>query len=187
MKLPKINSFKIPKIKIYGIDVIKNFLFFTSFIVLTLFSIGLIIAPSIRIFKKNQNEYYKTKTEFEHLKNRYLEKSLTLKKLQKENKKVILALKRDFNKKNFKSFASKYMNILNIKEINSSAYQNIFLKTSYMVDAVIKNPKNFYDFLDALKDYKYVIRAYFPVNFEKKEESIALTFKIEQYKIKKQK
>jgi hypothetical protein len=184
MKLPNINfSFKLPKIKIYGIDIIKNFLFFTLFIILTLFSIGLIIAPAIRTFKKNQNEYYKIKSEFETLKNIYLEKNKELKKLQKENKKIIMALNRNFNKNNFINFASQFMNITNIKEINSSIYKNDFIKTSYMIDAIIKSPKNFYDFIDALKNYKYVIRAYFPVNFEKKEESIALSFQIEHYKI----
>jgi hypothetical protein len=188
MKLPKINlSFKIPKIKIYGIDVIKNFLFFTLFIFLTLLSIGLIIAPSIRFFKKNQNEFYKIKSEFDTLKEHYLQKNEELKKLKKENSKIIAALKRDFDKNNFKIFASKFMNITNIKEINSSVYKNNFIKTSYMVDAIIKSPKNFYDFIDALKNYKYVIKAYFPVNFEKKEESIALSFKIDHYKVKNEK
>lgn len=186
MKIPKINfSFKLPTVKIYGIDVIKNFLFFALFIFLTLLSIGVLIAPSIRIFKKYQNEYYKTKSEFEELKNTYLQKNKELKKLQKGNRKILAALNRDFDKNNFKNFASKYMNIINVKEINSSIYKNDFIKTSYMVSAIIKTPKNFYDFIDALKNYKYVIRAYFPVNFEKKDESIALTFKIEHYKVKK--
>ncbi|GAX86973.1 conserved hypothetical protein [Lebetimonas natsushimae] len=184
MKLPKLNfSFKLPTIKIYGIDIVKNFLFFTFFIFLTLLSIGVIIAPTIRIFKKYQNEFYKTQSEFNVLKNHYLQKNEELKKLQKMNSKIISALNRDFNKNNFKNFASKFMNITNIREINSSIYKDDFIKTSYMLDAIIKSPKDFYDFIDALKNYKYVIRAYFPVNFEKKEESIALSFKIEHYKI----
>jgi hypothetical protein len=185
MKLPKINfNFKIPKVKIYGIDVIKNFLFFTLFIFLTLLSIGLIIAPSIKTFKKYQSKYYETKSKFNELKNIYMQKNEKLKKLKKQNSKILAAFKRDFNKNNFKNFASKFMNITDIKEINSSVYKKNFIKTSYMVNAIIKSPKNFYDFIDALKNYKYVIRAYFPVDFEKKEESIALKFKIEHYKIK---
>jgi translation elongation factor EF-G len=185
MKLPKLNfQFKLPTVKIYGIDVVKNFLFFTFFIFLTLLSIGLIIAPTIRVFKKYQTEFYKTKSEFDVLKEHYIQKNEELKKLKKTNSKIISALNRDFDEKNFKNFASKFMNITNIKEINSTIYKNDFIKTSYMIDAIIKSPKNFYDFIDALKNYKYVIRAYFPVNFEKKEESIALSFKIEHYKIK---
>ena len=188
MKKPNIKfnlkNIKIPQVKIYGIDVIKNFLFFTLFIVLTLLAIGLIIAPSIKIFKQNQNEYYTTKTSFENTKNRYLQKSTELKKLKKQNRKIILAFKRDFNQKNFILFASKYMDIKNIKEINSSIYKKDFIRTSYLIKAVIQTPQNFYDFIDALKNYKYIIRAYFPVDFEKKNK-IILTFKIEQYRTRK--
>jgi hypothetical protein len=186
MKLPKLKfSFKLPTIKIYGIDVVKNFLFFTFFIFLTLFSIGLIIAPSIKTFKKYQNEFYKTKSDFDFLKKHYLEENRKLNKLKNTNSKIISLLNKDFNEKNFKNFASKFMYIMNIKEINQSNYKNNFIKTSYMIKAVIKSPKNFYDFINALKNYKYLIRAYFPVNFEKKEESISLEFKIEHYKINK--
>jgi len=184
LKKIDIKKIKIPKIEIYGIDVIKNFLFFTLFTVLTLIAIALIIAPSIRLFKKNQNEYYSTKTSFESVKTQYLEKSTELKKLKNRNRKIISAFKREFNQKNFIMFASKYMDIKEIKEINSSIYKKDFIKTSYLIKAVIKSPKNFYDFIDALKNYKYVIRAYFPVDFEKKEK-IILTFKIEQYRVRK--
>ena len=188
MKKPniKINlkNIKIPQIKIYGIDVIKNFLFFTLFIFLTLFSIGLIIAPSIKLFKKNQIEYYKTKNDLKNIKRKYEEKTIELKKLKQQNKKIILAFQREFSKKNFILFASKYMNIKSIKELNTSIYKKEFIKTSYLIKAVIQTPQNFYDFIDALKKYKYIIKAYFPVDFEKKNK-IILIFKIEQYRIKK--
>jgi len=183
--IPKINikTVKIPKIKVYGIDVIKNFLFFTLFIILTLLSIALIIAPSIKIFKQNQNKYYNNKTDFENTQKQYNQKSAKLKKLKQQNRKIILALKRDFDQKNFILFSSKYMNIKNIKELNSSIYKKDFIRTSYLIKAVIQTPQNFYDFIDALKNYKYIIRAYFPVDFEKKN-NIMLTFKIEQYKVR---
>ena len=188
MKKPNIKlnikKITIPEVRIYGIDVIKNFLFFTLFIVLTLLCIAFIIAPSIRVFKQNQNNYYDKKATFEDIKNQYLQKSTELKKLKQQNRKIILAFKRDFNQKNFIMFASKYMDIKNIKEINSSIYKKDFIRTSYIIKALIKTPQDFYDFIDALKTYKYIIRAYFPVDFEK-ENNIILTFKIEQYRVKK--
>jgi len=180
----KINNIKIPQVKIYGIDVIKNFLFFTLFIVLTLLCIAFIIAPSIQVFKQNQSNYYDKKSVFQDVKNQYLQKSTELKKLKQQNRKIILAFKRIFNKKNFILFASEYMDIKNIKEINASIYKKNFIRNSYLIKAVIKTPKNFYDFIDALKNYKYIIRAYFPVDFEKNNK-IILTFKIEQYRVRK--
>jgi hypothetical protein len=129
MNLPKI-SFKLPKVKIYGIDVIKNFLFFTLFIVLTLVFIAFIISPAVHSFKKSKTKYYKAKYSLEITTNEYKEKLLELKKLKNANRKILNALKRDLNKKNFKLFASKYMSISSIKETNSSFYQNDFINAT---------------------------------------------------------
>jgi len=184
LKKIDIQNIKISKITIYGIDVIKNMLFFTLFITLTLISIALIIAPSIRLFKKEQNQYYTAKNTFNNAKKEYLEKAKEVKKLKNQNRKLILAFQRNFNTNSFIVFASQYMHIKQIKEINTSIYKKDFIKTSYLIKAVIQSPKNFYDFIDGLKNYKYIIRAYFPVDFEKKDK-IILTFKIEQYRVKK--
>jgi len=182
MKKPNI-SFKIPKIKIYGIDVIKNFLFFALFIILTLLVIAFIISPAIRSFKKSKKQYYQTKYTLEITTNQYKEKLTELKKLQNSNRKIINALKRDFDKNNFRLFASKYMNVTSIKEINSTVYKKDFLKTTYIMTSKIKSPKNFYDFIDALKNYKSVLRVYFPIDFVKNKENIDLTLKLEHYKL----
>jgi len=180
MKLPKI-SLKIPKIKIYGIDVIKNFLFFTLFIILTLLVIAFIISPAIHKFKSSKALYYQKKYDFEVTTKIYKQKLTELKKLKNANRKILNAMKRKFDANNFKSFVSKYMSISSIKEVNSTVYQKDFLKTTYIMKAKIKSPKNFYDLIDSLKNYKAVLRIYFPIDFIKKEENIDLTLKLEHY------
>jgi len=77
------------------------------------------------------------------------------------------------------------MSISSIKETNSSFYQNDFIKTTYIMKAKINSPKNFYDLIDALKNYKSVLRIYFPIDFIKNKENIDLTLKLEHYKLKK--
>jgi len=183
MKKPNI-SFKLPKIKIYGIDVVKNFLFFAFFIILTLFFIALIISPAVHAFKSSKKDYYQTKYTLQITTNQYKKKLTELKKLQNSNRKILNALKKDFNKNNFKLFASKYMNVLSIKEVNSTVYKKNFLKTTYIMTSKIKSPKNFYDFISALKNYKSVLRVYFPIDFIKNKENIKLTLKLEHYKLK---
>jgi len=181
--MPKI-SFRLPKVKIYGIDVIKNFLFFTLFIVLTLLFIAFVISPAVHSFKKSKTLYYQTKYSLEITTNEYKEKLLELKKLKNANRKVLNAFKRDFDTKNFKMFASKYMSISSIKEVNSTVYDKDFVKTTYIMSAKIKSPKNFYDLIDALKNYKSILRIYFPIDFIKNKENIDLTLKLEHYKLK---
>ena len=70
MKMPTI-KFKLPKIKIYGIDVIKNFLFFFFYIILSIAIIVFILAPSVKIFKKTKQQYFQTKTQFELIQQQY--------------------------------------------------------------------------------------------------------------------
>ncbi len=178
---PKIT---IPKIKIYGIDVIKNFLYFTLYILITLLAIAFIIAPSIRYFKKEQKTYYTQKAVYTQTHNTYISTLDSLNKLKIKDAKIIAAFRRKFDKKDFEKFASKYMRIENIEKNGTKIYKNDFLKTVYFADAAIKSPKNFYDFIDALKDYKYIIKVYFPIDFEKNGKNINLKLKIEHYRLK---
>jgi uncharacterized protein YeeX (DUF496 family) len=180
MKMPKI-SFKIPKIKIYGIDVIKNFMFFTLFIILTLLIIAFVISPAINSFKSSKAVYYQKKYDFEVTTKIYKKKLTELKKLKNTNRKILNAMKRKFDPQNFKSYVSKHMSISSIKEVNSTVYENDFLKTTYIMKAKIKSPENFYDMVDALKNYKAVLRIYFPIDFIKNSENIDLTLKLEHY------
>ena len=185
MKLPfnKINL-KVPQLKIYGIDIIKNSLLFILYIALTLFIIAFIILPSIKTFKKEKNNYFLSNREFEKTKQNYQILLKELSKLQNKNQKILNDFKRDFDENNFKLFAKNYMQVLKIKKSKTSPYKDKFIKTSYMVTAIIKSPKNFYDFIDNLKNYKNVIRVYFPIDFEKVNKEINLTFKIEVYKLR---
>ena len=183
MKMPSI-KFKLPKLKIYGIDVIKNALFFAFYILMTIFIVAFIIAPSVKTFKNSKSKYFLSKQEFEKTTQQYqiLLKELT--KLKNKNLKILNAFKRDFDENNFKLFAKNYMQVLKIKKLKTSPYKDKFIKTSYMVTAIIKSPKNFYDFIDNLQNYKNVIRVYFPIDFEKVNKEINLTFKIEVYKLR---
>jgi len=138
----KLNIPKIPKITIYGIDVIKNFIFFTVFIIITLLVIAFIISPAINNFKSTKKEYFKTKSKLEITTNEYKERMKELKKIKNGNKKI-----------------------------------------TYIVKSAIKTPKNFYDFIDKLKNYKYILRVYFPIEFIKQNKEINLTLKIEHYKL----
>ena len=183
MKIPSI-KFKLPKIKIYGIDVVKNSLFFIFSLILTLIIIAFVIAPSIKTFKYAKAQYFSTQQEFEKVDNEYKKIFNAINTLKNKNQKILNALKRKFDKKNFILFAKNYMQIEKIKELNSSTYKEKFIKTPYLITAIIKSPKNFYDFVDNIKNYKNIIRVYFPIDFEKENEEINLTFKIECYNIK---
>ena len=187
MKMPTISlkKLKLPKIKVYGIDIIKNFLFFFFYIILSLIIIAAILAPSVKLFKKTKKEYYFTKNQFETIQKQYQNIAEQLNSLKSKNQKILLALKRNFDINNFRMFAKDYMKIKSIKKEKTEPYKEKFVKTSYLIDATIKSPKDFYDFIDASKNYKNLIRVYFPFNFVKNKKDINLTFKIDVYNLKK--
>lgn len=186
MKMPTINikKFKLPKVKVYGIDVIKNFLFFFFYVILTLIIIATILAPSVKLFKRTKKEYFIAKNQFEIVQKQYQKTAEELNSLKNKNQKIINALTRKFDINNFKIFAKEYINIKSIKKLKTSPYKEKFVKSSYLIEANIKSPKDFYDFIDASKNYKNLIRVYFPFNFVKENKEINLTFKIEVYKFK---
>ncbi|WP_456470597.1 hypothetical protein [Caminibacter sp.] len=186
IKLNKPNI-KIPKITIYGIDVIKNLGFFALYIIITLLAITLIIAPSIKKFKQTQKKYFEAKYEFNMVNNQYNKTLNELKMLKKENAKILNAFRRDFNINNFKNFASQFMEITSIEKNGTKPFKKDFLTTIYFVKSKINSPKDFYDFIDALKNYKYIVKVYFPINFQKEGKKILLTLKLEHYRLKNSK
>ena len=54
----KLKIHKIPKIEMFGIDIIKNMLFFTLFVVIFLFLLAVIVAPSIKNLKKQKKSIF---------------------------------------------------------------------------------------------------------------------------------
>jgi len=182
LKIPKIP--KIPKIEMFGIDIIKNMLFFTLFVFIFLFLLGVFVTPSIKKFKINKKEYYITQHQLNKSENLLAQKTAQYQKLFKENKRIIFALKREFNKENFTMFARKYMKIKSIKDKNISVYENNFIKKTYIVTAKLNTPVDFYNFVDASKNYKNIIKIYFPIVFKAKNGEINLLYKLEHFKVK---
>jgi hypothetical protein len=179
LKIPKI-----PKITMFGIDIVKNMLFFALFIFVFLFLLGVIVAPSIKKFKSTKTEYIQTKFKLDTSNQKLATTTKEYQKLFKENRKIIFALKREFDKDNFKRFAKPYMQILDIKDKNISVYENKFIKKTYIVTAKLSTPVNFYKFVDASKNYKNILKIYFPIVFKAKNGELNLLFKLEHFKTK---
>jgi len=179
----KLKITKIPRIEIFGIDIIKNFSLFTLFIFIFLLLLATLVAPSIKKFKKEKKNYYITRINYDNSEKELSQILSKYKINSKINRKIILSLKRNFNTLNFKNFANKYMKIQNIKETNSSVYKKYFIKKTYIVTANLNSPKNFYQFVKASKNYKNLIKIYFPIIFKSSNKNILLLYKLETFKV----
>jgi len=171
------------KIDIQNANIIKNLIFLTVFVIISLLAIFFIISPTIDNFKKTKKEYYQTKQKLEIIINEYRKKMKRLRKIKKINKKVLNAFRIGFNEHNFELFASNYMKVHSIKKIDFTKFRKDFIKTTYTIESTVKTPKDFYDFIDAIKSEKYTLRVYFPNKFIKRDKEINLNLKIEYYKL----
>jgi len=177
-------KFAIPRIEVFGIDVIKNMFLFVLFVFMFLLTLGIMVAPSVKKFKKVKKEYYITKMKLDDSNTKVENMLIEYKKLYKENRKIIFSFKREFNKQNFINFAQKYMKIYNLKDLNVSNYKKDFIQKSFLVTADLTTPVNFYKFVNATKNYKNVLRIHFPIVFKAKDGNIKLIYKLEYFQVK---
>jgi hypothetical protein len=177
LKIPKI-----PKVEMFGIDIVKNFLLFLLFFIIFMILLAFVVSPTIKRFKEIKQNYYAKKIKAQDLQSKLDKLTMQYKDLYKKNRKIILAFKMDFNKDAFKIFSSKYMNITNIQDKNISLYQSQFIKKSYIVTANLKSPINFYKFVDATKNTNNIIQIHFPIVFKAKNGDIKLIYKLESFK-----
>jgi hypothetical protein len=181
----KLKTIKIPKVKMFGINIVKNFLLFVLFFIIFIILLVFLVSPTIKKFKEIKHNYYITKLKAQNIQSKLDKLKIEYKKLYKQNRKIILAFKMDFNKEAFKIFSSKYMTITNITLKNKSIYQNQFIKKSYIVTSTLKSPINFYKFVDATKNTNNVLKVNFPIVFKAKNGDIKLIYKLETFKEKK--
>lgn len=180
LKLPKL-----PRVEMFGIDIVKNFLLFLLFFIIFMFLLIFLIAPTIKKFKEIKKDYYTTKIKADKIQNKLDKLTIQYKELYKKNHKIILAFKMDFNKESFKIFSSKYIKIIDIKDKNSSIYEKEFIKKSYIVSGTLNSPTSFYKFINSIKNTNNVLKVYYPVAFKAKNGNIHLLYKLESFKEKK--
>jgi hypothetical protein len=180
LKLPKL-----PRVEMFGIDIVKNFLLFLLFFIIFMFLLVFLIAPTIKKFKEIKKDYYTTKIKADEIQNKLDKLTIQYKELYKKNHKIILAFKMDFNKESFKIFSSKYMKIINIQDKNSSIYEKEFTKKSYIISATLNSPTSFYKFINDIKNTNNVLKVYYPIVFKAKNGDLKLLYKLESFKEKK--
>lgn len=184
MKKIKFKLPKLPTLMFMGIDIVKNFIFFTIFIILSLIFLGVMAAPAIKYFKAKKYQSIELKQTYNQKQEKYNQILKEHNLLQIHEARTILSFNREFDKKSFENFAKKYINIIDIKNMNIAVYKKNFIKKSYKVTAMIKSPKNLYDFLNNLDKYKNILKIKLPITIENNSTKLEIKFTLEHYKVK---
>lgn len=94
--------------------------------------------------------------------------------LRNENNKSLEQFEQSFNTKVLEKFLQNYFQNVKIKE-NKISEPEKYLTHSLTINASMKNPKNLYDFIDALPGFDYLIRIDYPLNLKATKNGIELT------------
>lgn len=100
--------------------------------------------------------------------------------LRSENNKSLEQFETSFNIKTLKDFSQRYFKDVTIRQ-NKILKAEKYLKYSLTISANIENPKNLYDFIDALKEFDSLIKIDYPLNLKATERGISIDFVVKIY------
>ncbi|MBZ7933968.1 hypothetical protein H2275_02050 [Campylobacter sp. W0065] len=100
--------------------------------------------------------------------------------LQNINKKNLDQFQQKFDEKKFNQFLKYYFKNIKITNIKLQS-QEEYLYKKLKIEGLMDNPKNFYNFIDALKDYDNLIKISDPIVLKATPKGIAINFSIEIY------
>lgn len=160
---------------------IRLLIYILTFLVLILLILLFFIIPNIKSYKISQVELKNIEKKIDDLKQKEDSLKSDLKKINSENRFIIDKFDRDFNKSKFVKFANRYLQDIKITEIkdkNSSKFRE------YKFSAYSKNssPKEFFKFIESLKDYESVVKVNFPILLEKQNQKIFIKLVLDIYR-----
>jgi len=154
------------------INILKHTLYFLFFIILTLFLFFWMIIPSYRDFKINNITYKKEKSYLSSVKKSESKYIATLKDLKSKNRNQTSAFSKKFNKELFIKANSKFFKNLTVKVFETKPFLEEFQKQHIRVEGLITSPKEFYSFIDNLKQNDIIIEIHYPIEFKVAKDMI---------------
>ncbi len=163
---------------------IKFLIYILLFLIFTLFLLLVFIIPSIKEYKHKKAEYEMFRVQNESLILKEKNTKLKLKDSIEKNSEILSSFTDDFNKSNFIEFSNSYFRDIDITLDNKNIDKQNARFENYSFSALLKDntPSNFYDFIDALKNYKNIIKINFPIKLMINKNGMQIEFELSVYK-----
>ncbi|MBZ7936046.1 MULTISPECIES: hypothetical protein [Campylobacter] len=100
--------------------------------------------------------------------------------LKHNNEKNLDQFQQKFDEKKFNDFLKYYFKNIKITNIKIQTPQE-YLRKELKIEALMDNPKNFYNFINALKNYDNLIKVSYPITLKATPKGIAINFSVEIY------
>ncbi len=162
---------------------IKFLIYILLFLIFTLFLLLAFIIPSIKEYKHKKAEYEMFRVQNEILVVQEEGIKIKLKDSKEKHGEILSSFEDDFNQSNFVKFADNYFLDINIDSYDENDSIKSVRFKAYHFSSLLKNdtPTNFYDFIDALKNYKNIIKINFPIKLMIKKEGMEIEFEMSVY------
>jgi hypothetical protein len=166
------------------IDVTKTLIFLLVSLFITLLITAFMIIPDIKVLKIKKIEAERAVRAYKE--NSHYKQSLqtNLQTLKKTNANTLSMLNDGPSKLPFDKLSSKLMGDLHIlhQEVRLEENQTTFKVTDYNATTLISEPRNFYKFIDTLKEADNMIEIGFPISMEVKDDyQLDISFKMTRY------
>lgn len=166
------------------IDLIKAFLFVLFTVIMSAGLIFMLFIPDIKSMKRVHMERDRILLLLDQAKRENEAKIIALNKTEENNKRAMEILQNKFLPSKFHSEISKHFSQVELKEIKADQLEQFETK-EFAVTALLKDPNNFYDFIDSLANTSYATGVDFPISIKADEEfNLELDFLIKSHNTK---
>ncbi|MCX2682860.1 hypothetical protein OQH60_03135 [Campylobacter sp. MIT 21-1685] len=161
------------------IDILKLLIYGLSFVSVCTALILFLLLPLLKTHKQQSLKDNSQTAILENFRTKLQVSRDKIFLLRSENNTSLDQFEKSFNLSNFTLFLQKYFKNLEIKE--EKIIKNKYLKHSLIIQGQINSPKNFYDFIDAAKNFESFIKIDYPLILKAQKDAIAFSFRVKIY------
>ncbi|MCF6330531.1 MAG: hypothetical protein L3I99_03160 [Sulfurimonas sp.] len=152
--------------------------FLLTFVLLFSF---LSLIPEGKEYRKGKTQLFAQEKDLKRYQNFESQTYDTLKKLQSDNRHIIIAFDKEFSPQRFiKKYKSSF-NSLEISKIEALDQEEGFSVYDVKTSSQISAPSVFYKFLDEINKSDWIVMVNFPIEFKRDGEVLNSSFKIKVY------
>ena len=163
------------------VNFLKNIYFFIFFIVLILFIYFQFISESLSAYKISNTQ---DKKSMEYLRIIEAEHASILGMMsakQKKHSKYLAMSKNSFNPILLSRLLAKYFTTFDVKEQTNAIKEDTHEYVKIKVVAQTTIPKNFYNFMEGIKDLENIVEVIYPIEFDAKDGYLQVKFQLKFY------
>lgn len=155
-------------------DFFKLLLYVLAFIGICALLILFLFLPILKEYRANSIRLNSQNYINNNMYNKLTASQARLRALQEENNISLSQMQTPFNEEKFMSLLQKHFKNVNLKFTQDTQKQDSY----YDIEGYIANPKEFYAFIEDLKQYESVLKISYPLELKGDNENIKIAFSV---------